>query len=151
MFFSQIAAIGLNREIGVNNQLPWHISEDLKYFKAKTQNKIIIMGRKTFDSLNQKALPKRFNIVISSKADAFKALEDFKEKNLKFDIIFLDPPYANNLITKSLKIINECDLLNENGIIVCEYEQEHIIFDHYDIIKERRYGSKFISIIKKHN
>ena len=53
--------------IGKNGQLPWHISEDLKNFKRLTLNSTIIMGRKTWESLPFKPLPKRRNIVLSSK------------------------------------------------------------------------------------
>lgn len=59
-----IAAVSDNRCIGNNNSLPWHLSEDLKYFKARTLGKPIVMGRKTFDSLGR-PLPKRLNIVVS--------------------------------------------------------------------------------------
>ncbi len=59
-----IAAIGLNHEIGFDNKLPWYSPSDLKNFKEITQNGIIIMGRKTFDSL-PKLLPNRKHIVIS--------------------------------------------------------------------------------------
>tara|TARA_B110000438_G_scaffold190577_1_gene182225 strand:+ start:2072 stop:2548 length:477 start_codon:yes stop_codon:yes gene_type:complete len=54
--------------IGINNDLPWHISEDLKNFKKLTLNKPIIMGRKTWDSLPFKPLPKRQNVVLSSQS-----------------------------------------------------------------------------------
>ncbi len=64
MTVSMIAARGRNNEIGKNNELLWHISADLKFFKATTMGKSIIMGRKTFQSL-PKALPGRKNIVIS--------------------------------------------------------------------------------------
>ncbi len=64
MILSQIAAMSKNRVIGVNNQLPWNLPEDLKYFKQMTKNKILIMGRKTFDSLPGH-LPNRYHIVIS--------------------------------------------------------------------------------------
>tara|TARA_B110000263_G_C15297112_1_gene506091 strand:+ start:342 stop:821 length:480 start_codon:yes stop_codon:yes gene_type:complete len=53
--------------IGKNGELPWHISEDLKNFKKITLNSIIIMGRKTWDSLPFKPLPNRRNIVLSRK------------------------------------------------------------------------------------
>ncbi len=53
-----------NGVIGVNGQLPWHISEDLKFFKAQTVGKPVIMGRKTFASIG-KPLPRRINIVIT--------------------------------------------------------------------------------------
>lgn len=59
-----VVAMNNMRVIGVNNQLPWHIPEDLKYFKQVTFGKPVIMGRKTFDSIGR-ALPGRKNIVIS--------------------------------------------------------------------------------------
>lgn len=62
---AQIVAMGENRVIGKDNQLPWHISEDLKHFKRLTEGGILIMGRKTFESMGSKPLPNRVNIVIS--------------------------------------------------------------------------------------
>jgi dihydrofolate reductase len=61
-----IAAIGKNRVIGKNGKLPWHISEDLKRFKRLTTGHVILMGRKTFESLG-KPLANRRNVVLSSK------------------------------------------------------------------------------------
>lgn len=52
--------------IGINNKLPWHIKEDLAFFKKMTKNNTVIMGRKTFESLGNKPLPNRLNIVLSS-------------------------------------------------------------------------------------
>jgi dihydrofolate reductase len=59
-----IAAIDENRVLGKDNQLIWHLPEDLKRFKRLTTGHAIIMGRKTFESL-PKALPNRHNIVIT--------------------------------------------------------------------------------------
>lgn len=59
-----IVAHSRNRVIGRDGDLPWHLSEDLKFFKAKTMGKPIIMGRKTFESIG-KALPGRTSIVVS--------------------------------------------------------------------------------------
>ena len=56
-----------NGGIGKDGKLPWHISEDLQNFKKITLNSVIIMGRKTWDSLPFKPLPKRRNIILSSK------------------------------------------------------------------------------------
>lgn len=53
-----------NRAIGKNNSLPWHLSEDLKYFKRVTMGHSIIMGRKTWDSIGR-ALPGRTSIVVT--------------------------------------------------------------------------------------
>lgn len=57
-----------NRVIGRNNSLPWHLSEDLKYFKATTMGHSIIMGRKTWESIGR-ALPGRTSIVVSTNED----------------------------------------------------------------------------------
>jgi len=65
-----------NGGIGKNGQLPWHIPEDLKNFKKLTLNSTIVMGRKTWESLPFKPLPKRRNIVFSS-----RILEDVETYN----------------------------------------------------------------------
>lgn len=60
-----IAAIGENLALGKDNQLLWHLPDDFKRFKEVTTGHHVIMGRKTFESLGKKALPKRTNIVIT--------------------------------------------------------------------------------------
>lgn len=62
-----IAAVAENGCIGIGNKLPWYLPEDLKYFKAVTSGKAVIMGRTTFDSLGR-PLPNRTNIVITRNA-----------------------------------------------------------------------------------
>ncbi|MCD8740215.1 dihydrofolate reductase [Mucilaginibacter roseus] len=64
MTTSIIVAIAQNYAIGKNNQLLWHLPNDLKHFKNTTSGHTVIMGRKTFDSVG-KPLPKRRNIVIT--------------------------------------------------------------------------------------
>ena len=61
---SHLVAMAKNRVIGVNNDLPWSLPEDLKHFKEYTLEKPIVMGRKTFESIGR-PLPQRLNIVIS--------------------------------------------------------------------------------------
>ena len=68
MLVSIIVAIAQNHVIGKDNQLIWHLPNDLKFFKATTTGHPIIMGRKTFESIG-KPLPNRTNIVISRNAD----------------------------------------------------------------------------------
>lgn len=63
-----IAAVGKNLELGLNNDLIWHLPNDLKHFKTVTGTSPIIMGRKTYESIGR-ALPKRKNIVISRNPD----------------------------------------------------------------------------------
>ena len=65
---SLIAALGENRVIGIDNNMPWHLPGDFKYFKATTLGKPIIMGRKTWDSLGR-PLPGRLNLVVSRQTD----------------------------------------------------------------------------------
>jgi dihydrofolate reductase len=59
-----IAAMNQDRVIGIDGGLPWHIPDDLRFFKRQTTGHAIIMGRKTFESIG-KPLPKRRNIVIT--------------------------------------------------------------------------------------
>ena len=73
---AQIAAISSNRCIGKDNELPWHISADLQHFKSMTTKQndgaiqgIVIMGRKTFESMGSKPLPKRVSFIISTQLD----------------------------------------------------------------------------------
>ena len=61
---SLIVAVSRNGVIGIDNQLPWHLPEDLKYFKSVTMGKPLIMGRKTYDSIGR-PLPGRTNIVVT--------------------------------------------------------------------------------------
>jgi dihydrofolate reductase len=72
MIISLIAAASANNVIGKNNQLPWHLPVDLKFFKNTTWGMPVIMGRKTFESNANKPLPGRINIVITRETD-FKA------------------------------------------------------------------------------
>lgn len=65
--FKAIAAMSLNRVIGNGNQIPWHLPEDFKWFKATTTGHVIVMGRKTFESIG-KPLPNRETIVLSRAA-----------------------------------------------------------------------------------
>jgi len=68
LILSAIAAMAKNRVIGIDNKLPWHLPEDMKYFREKTKGRVMIMGRKTFDSflaISGKPLAGRFHIVIT--------------------------------------------------------------------------------------
>jgi dihydrofolate reductase len=67
MKIALIVAASQNHVIGLDNQLPWHLPEDLQYFKAVTMGKPILMGRKTFDSIGR-PLPGRANIVLTRDA-----------------------------------------------------------------------------------
>src|SRR5437588_12978133 len=62
--FKAVAAMSLNRVIGAGNKIPWHLPEDFKWFKQLTSGHVIVMGRKTFESIG-KPLPNRTTIVVS--------------------------------------------------------------------------------------
>ena len=81
------------------------------------------------------------------KIDYLKSLEYLKDNNIKFDLIFIDPPYKLNLVNNSIKKILEYDLLKKDGIIVCEYENE-IIVCNLDLLKEKKYGTTYLKIYK---
>jgi dihydrofolate reductase len=80
---SIIAAVGINNELGIGDKLPWHISGDLKRFKKLTSGHTVIMGRKTFRSINYKPLPNRRNIVLTKEhkfePDQFEAAHSLDE------------------------------------------------------------------------
>jgi dihydrofolate reductase len=86
MHVSMVVAHGPKGEIGLNNKLLWHISEDLKNFKKITTGKMIVMGRKTFESIGR-PLPDRANVVIT------------RDTNFKPDgvIVINDPMMAFDL------------------------------------------------------
>lgn len=65
MHIALIAAMSENGVIGNTNALPWHLPEELKYFREKTRGKPVIMGRKTFESMGSKPLPNRLNIILT--------------------------------------------------------------------------------------
>jgi thymidylate synthase len=80
--FNIIVAIDNKNGISSNNKIPWYISDDLKYFKNKTSNSIVIMGRDTYDTLPMKPLKNRFNMVMTRNKDLLK--NDHKIENLLY-------------------------------------------------------------------
>jgi dihydrofolate reductase len=62
---TSIVAVNRDGVIGRRNGLPWRLRTDMKFFREQTLDNVVIMGRKTFDSLGRGALPRRYNIIIS--------------------------------------------------------------------------------------
>ncbi len=84
------------------------------------------------------------------KMDYNDALHKLKDEKIKFDLIFLDPPYKNNYLNQILDDIIKFDLLNENGYIICECENIELFNEHLQIYKNKKYGDKEVIIyIKK--
>ena len=120
----------LNHGIAKNNQLPWHIKQEMLFFKNTTLNNIVIMGKNTWLSLNQKPLKNRINYVLTTNKD-FKInldnvfvihdIQDVLElkKNTDKDIYIIGGKivyetffkYAEQLIISKLDDDYQCDLL----------------------------------------
>lgn len=96
MIISLIAAVSENGVIGSDNDLPWHLPADLKYFKRTTLGHPIIMGRKTFESFGGRPLPKRRNLVLTrdttysvSGAEVFTSLDQALNSCSDEDEVFI--------------------------------------------------------------
>lgn len=122
----EIAAIGKNRELGLNNDLVWHFKEDMKYFRQQTKGHTIVMGRKTFESLPG-LLPKRHHIVISrtnpslpEEVECFQSIDAFLEAYQSSDQeiyvigggqIYQEMlPYADTLLLTEIQADTQADV-----------------------------------------
>ena len=124
MIISHLVALSNNLVIGVNNDLPWKLKKDLQHFSAYTQNKAIVMGRKTFESIGR-PLPNRKNVVISStiasmhEVQIVNSLEQGiteaenwnKENNLVQEVILIGGGYV---FKESINIVNKLVLTKVN-------------------------------------
>ena len=97
-----IAAIGANNELGYNNDLIWHLKEDMKFFRNTTSGHPIVMGRKTFESL-PRLLPNRTHLVLSHQSILNPEVKTFHSKD-ELDV------YLDKLNEEILPVIQE---LNE--------------------------------------
>ena len=78
--FKAIAAMSLNRVIGQGHKIPWHLPEDFKWFKKMTTGHVIVMGRKTFESIG-KPLPNRETIVLSRSQFHYPGVRTISDSN----------------------------------------------------------------------
>lgn len=133
MILSHIVAAAANDVIGVNNDLPWDIPEDMKFFRDKTKGKALIMGRKTFESVGH-PLPHRLSVVVTRqknypvsspfmvvKPDLFSAIEFCKTQVAKYgEEIFIIG--GGEIFRESMAIVDVIYLTrihkNYNGSIV---------------------------------
>lgn len=79
--------------------------------------------------------------------DYIDALYYFKDNDIKFDIIYIDPPYHLGLMNKAIKYIEANKLLNNNGIVICEYEEDSPVCN-YELIKSKKFGKTMVSIYR---
>lgn len=82
------------------------------------------------------------------KSDFAKAIGSLDKENIKFNYIFIDPPFGQNLIIKTLKRILEVDILSKDGLIIIEHEKDLILKEKIDSLKRidyRSYGNECLS------
>ncbi len=144
MKISMIVAYGKNWEIGLNNQMLWHISEDFKNFKKITSGHHILMGRKTFESIG-KPLPNRTSLVLSRSDFSYEGVYTFNEVQKAFD-------FARQNGEEELFIIGGANIYKElfsfvNKMYLSEVDfegkadafLEPIDFSSWDLIEKKEY------------
>lgn len=113
------------------------------YFNEKNYSNFSIL-KQNLDKINSPD-------VFTYKNDFVRCLKDFGQENLKFDYIFLDPPYETDFIDKALFYILEYDLLDEEGIVITESSKDMDFSEKYglNVLKDKSYGRKFIKFYTK--
>ena len=149
IIISHVVALSNNNVIGVDNDLPWNLKTDLSHFKKYTTNKIIVMGRKTYESIGR-PLPNRVNYIVSNTikdldgASIFKsteeALESAKEvcdKDDNYDeIVIIGGGY---LFRDTLSISNKLVLTNVDCDIEGDVFYPEINLDEWKEIKSENF------------
>lgn len=104
--------------------------------------------RETYDILMENINTLGFKDVSSAyHRDSYEFIKSLGAKGEKFDIIFVDPPYLNNMVEASIMLIGEYDLLRENGVIVSKYDHEEPIYrptEKFELVDERKYGKTIL-------
>ena len=111
------------------------------YFNDKNRKCVNLIEQNTKD----------FNVedkVFVTNLDYKKALDEYRQKKIKFDLIFLDPPYKMDSLNEVVKFIKDNDLINDNGLIICEVDNLYLDINYFEKIKEKKYGDKYIVIYK---
>ncbi len=153
---SAIVCVDENWGIGYQGKLLAHIPEDMKFFKDKTTNNAVIMGRKTYDSLPLKPLPNRTNIVITSKKNKTHDNDATSYVSMKFIKTYFDTlsqkSMANYYIIGGGQIYKEllpyCDKVYVTKVFHC-YDNADTYFPNIDNIPEWEIESA--SEIKEYN
>ncbi len=118
-----------------------------KCYFIDNNKEVINILNKNITNLNIKD---KSQIILS---DWKKSLNNFHDKNIKFDLIFVDPPYDYDVYVKILEKVSTLNLLNDNGLIILEHHNLKLnkTYNNLSLYKERNYGNKTISIYKLTN
>lgn len=163
MIKSLIVAHGENGEIGYDNQLLWHLSDDLKNFKNHTTGKPIVMGRKTYDSIGR-PLPKRTNIILSRQADlqiegclvmsSYEAVKEWAMENQIEELVYIG---GGKIYQDVLSEVDKMYITKVHGSFKADtffpsYDMDNYeILDHYTHEKDEKneYTWEFFELLKK--
>lgn len=113
------------------------------YFVDNNKNCIKVIN----DNINTFGISDKCEVINRDYRDALKY---FRDNNIKFDLILVDPPYDYVICNEILTLVDSYKLLNDGGIIVLEYREDKIedVSDNYELLKNKKYGDKYISIYK---
>ncbi len=149
LIISHVVAMSNNRVIGVNNELPWNLKDDLAHFKKYTTKKIIVMGRKTYESIGR-PLPNRTNVIISRTlkdipgayvySDLESAIEAAKaynlHKNIDNEVAIIGGGY---LFRDSIHSFNKLVLTRVNCSIDGDVYYPEIDFNNWELVSSEKF------------
>jgi len=159
MNITLIAAVGLNRELGIDNDLIWRIPEDLKFFKENTLNKHIVMGLNTYLSLPRKLLNRKY-IILSHKEcdvdddmvvchDFLELLEYIKKIDTEIMIIGGASMYAQMINYADKMLLTEIDASAPASVYFPDFNKDEW---NRDILSEHNYNGlsyKHVKYVRK--
>ena len=133
--FELIVAVNQDGIIGINNKIPWHIPEDLQRFKQMTEGHIVIMGRKTYESLPPKNRPlkNRVNIVLTTSPEIYFTNDNDDDKKEDTALYFTTMENLSNIIKENL-----VDGVAKRIFIIGGSEIYHLFIDYCSIIHMTR-------------
>ena len=111
--FSIIIALNEKNGIGLNNEIPWKCPEDLRFFRQMTENNVVVMGRKTWESLPHRPLKNRINIVLSR-----NQMENLPENTYCFNSLEKALSYENN--DKKIFVIGGSEIYKQASKLKCD-------------------------------
>lgn len=147
---SHLVAVSNELVIGVDNDLPWNLKDDLAHFKKYTLNKVIIMGRKTYESIGR-PLPNRINYVISRTikeidgANVFNNLEEAmlsaekhnQDLNVENEIVIIGGGY---LFNETLPIVNKLIITKVDCSVAGDIYYPKIDMKNWDLVSSESYN-----------
>ena len=120
--------------------------------RGATQCYLIDMGDTTFDMLQKNVDNLKFDDKCTClKGDTYKYMQQFADEKIVFDLIFIDPPYAKDMIPPAIEIISANRLLRKDGLIICKIDSSEEVYEGNDTINLtdlRKYGNTTVLFYK---